>query len=173
MPVLRRQITRVRCPPGDRLWLAALSRPVPHRRWGEVFMVTSATVLTWHRHLVARTWVYSSRRRPGRAVHGSHDPEARDPAGDGEPHMGHRRVQGELSRLGHPSAAFTVWQILHDAWIDPALPPHGPTWKQFLAARADGIFAVDFVHLDTVPFAGDQTPKTFIKHIQGRCAGVR
>jgi hypothetical protein len=32
----------------------------------------------------------------------------------------HRRVQGELVRLGHQIAASTVWQILHDAGIDPA-----------------------------------------------------
>ena len=35
--VLRRQIGRVRHQPGDRLWLAALSRLVPRHRWGEVF----------------------------------------------------------------------------------------------------------------------------------------
>jgi putative transposase len=28
--------------------------------------------------------------------------------------------------------------------------PAGPTWKQFLTARARGILAVDFVHVDTV-----------------------
>ena len=38
--VLRRQVGRVRYEPGDRLWLAALSRLIPRRRWGEVFMVT-------------------------------------------------------------------------------------------------------------------------------------
>jgi hypothetical protein len=43
--VLRRQIGRVRYEPGDRLWLAALSRLVPRRRWGEVFAVTPATLL--------------------------------------------------------------------------------------------------------------------------------
>jgi putative transposase len=47
--VLRRQIGRVRYKPGDRLWLAALSRLVPRRRWGEVFAVTPATLLAWHR----------------------------------------------------------------------------------------------------------------------------
>jgi putative transposase len=64
--VLRRQIGRVRCKPGDRLWLAALSRLVPRRRWGEAFPVTPATVLAWHRRLVARKWDYTSRRCPGR-----------------------------------------------------------------------------------------------------------
>jgi hypothetical protein len=39
-------------------------------------------------------------------------------------------VQGELTRLGHPVAASTVWQILHDAGIDPAPRRTGPTWKQ-------------------------------------------
>jgi putative transposase len=34
--VLRGQIGRVRYEPGDRLWLAAFSRLVPRRRWGEV-----------------------------------------------------------------------------------------------------------------------------------------
>ena len=43
--VLRRQVGRVRYEPADRLWLAALSRLVPRRRWGEVFPVTPATLL--------------------------------------------------------------------------------------------------------------------------------
>jgi putative transposase len=64
--VLRRQISRVRYQPADRLWLAALSRLIPRRRWGEVFAVTPATLLTWHRRLVTRKWDYTSRRRPGR-----------------------------------------------------------------------------------------------------------
>jgi hypothetical protein len=63
--VLRRQIGRVRYQPADRLWLAALSRLVPRHLWGEVFPVTPATLLAWHRRLVARKWDYSSRRVPG------------------------------------------------------------------------------------------------------------
>jgi putative transposase len=74
--VLRRQIGRVRYEPADRLWLAALSGLVPRRRWGEVFPVTPATLLAWHRRLVARKWNYRSRRRPGadRRFHGVADP---------------------------------------------------------------------------------------------------
>jgi hypothetical protein len=58
--VLRRQIGRVRYQPGGRLWLAALSRLVRRRRWGEVFMVTPATLIAWHRRLVARKRDYTS-----------------------------------------------------------------------------------------------------------------
>jgi putative transposase len=61
-------------------------------------------------------------------------------------------VQGELVRLGHPIAASTVWQILHDASIGPAPRRSGPTWKQFLAAQARGIIAAGFVHVYTVLF---------------------
>jgi len=41
--VLRRQIGRVRYRPADRLWLAALSKLIPRRRWDEVFAVDPAT----------------------------------------------------------------------------------------------------------------------------------
>src|SRR5918998_453153 len=64
--VLRRQISRVRYRPVDRAWLAAVSRLVPSRRWAEVFPVTPATILAWHRELVSRRWDYSARRRPER-----------------------------------------------------------------------------------------------------------
>jgi hypothetical protein len=48
------------------MWLSALSRLIPRRRWGEVFAVTPATLLAWHRRLVTRKWDYSSRRPAGR-----------------------------------------------------------------------------------------------------------
>ena len=64
--VLRRQTGRVRYQPADRLWLSALSRLIPRRRWAEVFAVTPATLLAWHRRLAARKWDYTNRRRPGR-----------------------------------------------------------------------------------------------------------
>jgi putative transposase len=63
--LLRRQVGRVRYHPTDRLWLAALSRMIPQRRWGEVSAVTQATLLAWHRRLVARNWDYTSRGIPG------------------------------------------------------------------------------------------------------------
>jgi putative transposase len=46
------------------------------------------------------------------------------------PAWGHRRIQGELARLGYAIAASTVWEILHAAGIDPAPRRAGPTWRQ-------------------------------------------
>jgi transposase InsO family protein len=148
--VLRRQISRVRYQPGDRLWLAALSRLIPRRRWAEMFAVTPATLLAWHRRLVARKWDYTSRRRPGRPSTTASIRKLVIRMATDNPGWGHRRVQGELVKLGHQIAASTVWQILHAAGIGPAPRGTGPTWKQFLTAQARGILAFDFVHVDTV-----------------------
>jgi putative transposase len=43
-----------------------------------------------------------------------------------------------------------VWKILRVAGIDPAPRPSGPSWRQFLAAHARAILAVDFAHVDTI-----------------------
>src|SRR5882757_9684108 len=64
--VLRRHVARVRYNAADRVWLACLAQSVPRRRWAEIFSVTPATVLAWHRRLVVRQWNYHDRRRPGR-----------------------------------------------------------------------------------------------------------
>jgi putative transposase len=148
--VLRRQISRVRYQPGDRLWLSALSQLIPRQRWAEVFAVTPATLLAWHRRLVTRKWDCTSRRRPGRPSTAAAIRKLVIRIATDNPMWGHRRVQGGLVKLGHRIAASTVWQILHAAGIDPAPRRTGPTWKQFLTAQAHGILAVDFVHVDTV-----------------------
>ena len=148
--VLRRQTNQVRYQPADRLWLVALSRLIPRGRWGGVFHDDpgdAAGLAPSAGHTQMGLLQPSASRSTG---HGSGDQQTRDPHCDGQPHVGHRRMQGELVKLGHPIASSTVWQILHAAWIGPAPRRAGPTWKQFLTAQARGILAVDFVHVDTV-----------------------
>src|SRR3954462_15025481 len=62
--VLRRQVHRPDLQPEDRVVLAALSRLVP-RGGGGGFLVPPATLLRWHRQLIARHWTYPH-ARPGR-----------------------------------------------------------------------------------------------------------
>ena len=119
--------------------------------------MTPATLLAWHRRLVARKWDYASRRRPGRPPTPAAIRKLVIGMATDSPAWGHRRVQGELVKLGHPIAASTVWQILHDAGIGPAPRRAGPTWQQFLTAQARGILAVDFVHVDRCS-CGASTP---------------
>jgi putative transposase len=60
--VLRRQVTRPKPDWADRAILAALARPLPAvlraRR-----LVTSGTLLAWHRQLITRKWTHPN--RPG------------------------------------------------------------------------------------------------------------
>ena len=147
--VLRRQLTgRLRWDHVDCLWLAALSRLVSRRRWSEVFPVTPATILRWHRDLIARKWDYASRRRLGRPSTGTSVKTLIIRMARENPAWGHRRIQGELARLGHATAASAVWEILHAAVIEPRRA--GPTWREFLAAQAHALIACDFLVVETV-----------------------
>jgi putative transposase len=148
--VLRRHVGRVRYEPGDRVWFAAVARLLPGRCWTGIFPVTPATLLAWHRKLACSKYGTSKRRRPGRP------PTVRGVArlvvrlARENPLWGHRRIHGELAKLGIAVAPSTVWEILRAAGIDPAPCRSGPTWRQFLAAQAAGVLAVDFLHVDTV-----------------------
>ncbi|MEE6312099.1 integrase core domain-containing protein [Plantactinospora veratri] len=145
--VLRRQVSRPDLEPGDRAVLSALSRLLPRPRWAS-FFVTPATLLRWHRNLVARQWTYP--RQPGRP---STRAELRTLVlrlVQENPAWGCRRIQGELIGLGYRIAASTVWKILTQAGLDPAPRRSGPTWTQFLTAQAKGILACDFLHVDTI-----------------------
>jgi transposase InsO family protein len=148
--VLRRQVGPIRRTPADRLWLTALARLLPRHCWAHIFPVTPATLLAWHRNLVARKWNYNTRRRPGRPPTPTAIKQLVLRMAQENPNWGHRRIQGELVRLGHRIASSTVWQILHTAGIDPAPRRSGPTWRQFLTSQAQGILAVDFLHIDTI-----------------------
>ena len=148
--VLRRHVGRVRYEPADRVWLVALARLIPRTRRSDVFPVTPATLLAWHRKLVAKKYDTSRQRAPGRP------PTVRSIArlavrlAKENPRWGYRRVHGELAKLGVTIAQSTVWKILRAAGIDPPPRRSGPTWRQFLHAQAAGILAVDFFHVDTV-----------------------
>jgi putative transposase len=148
--VLRRHAGRIRYEPADRAWFTALAQLIPRRRWAEVFPVTPATLLAWHRRLAGNKYDTSKRRKPGRP------PAIRSIArlairmAKENPLWGYRRIHGELTKLGVTIAPSTVYEILRAAGIGPAPRRAGPTWRQFLHAQAAGIVAVDFLHVDTV-----------------------
>ena len=122
--VLRRHVGRVRYEPADRTWFAALARLVPRRRRPDVFPVTPATLLAWHRRLAAGKYDTSKRRKPGRPPTSPGITRLVVRLARENPLWGHRRIHGELMKLGVTVAPSTVWEILHNAGIDPA--PHRP-----------------------------------------------
>jgi transposase InsO family protein len=147
--VLRRQAGHVRYAPADWAWFAALAQFIPRRRRAEVFPVTTATLLAWHRRLTARKYDTSARRQPGRPPTVPSIAWIAARLARENPLWGYRRIHGELTKLGATVAPSTVYEILRAAGIDPAPRRSGPTWRQFLHTQAAGILAVDFLH-DTV-----------------------
>jgi transposase len=147
--LLRRQVCRPRLSWADRAVFAALTRLLsPACRLHRI--VTTATILRWHRDLVKQRWTHprrhrtSSRRTP---------PELRRLVlrlATENPSWGYRRIHGELAGLGYQIAASTVWSILQQAGIDPAPRRDGPSWRQFLHTQARGILATDFFCVDTL-----------------------
>ena len=63
LAILRRQRKRPVLTAVDRLFLAAASRCLARDRWRS-FLITPATLLRWHRRLVAKRWTYTRQGRP-------------------------------------------------------------------------------------------------------------
>jgi putative transposase len=124
--VLRRPVGRLRYEPADRVWFAALARLISGRRWTDIFPITPATLLTWHRKLAANRYDTSNRRKTGRPLTVPGVVRLVVRLAKENPLWGYRRIHGELTKLGVTVAPSTVWKILHAAGIDPAPRRTGP-----------------------------------------------
>ena len=127
--ILRRQHPKPRLSWPDRAILAALIRllPKPLQGWR---LVTPATVLTWHRRMVARKWTYPNRRGRPRV-----DGDLADLVGRlavENPSWGYVRIQGELRKLGHPVGRATIQRLLRRRGVPAAPLRSQTTWRQFL-----------------------------------------
>ena len=111
LAVLRRQVVRPRYYPTDRAVLATLARLLSCDLWG-VFLVTPATLMRWHRDLVARSWTYPRRGRPA--------PNALEEdvvalvlrLARENPRWGYLPIVGECRKVGVTVSATTVRKVL-------------------------------------------------------------
>ncbi|MCP4960935.1 MAG: transposase family protein, partial [Actinomycetia bacterium] len=149
--VLQRQIARAKSTPTDRTILAVLSQPFDRTSLGRVMLIVHpATVLGWHRRLVARPSPQPPAPPTGRPPTPTDLHRLVLRLDTENPTWGYRRIHGELRRLGHGLAASTVWKILRDAGREPTPDRTGPSWSEFIHNQAHAVLATDFFCVDTV-----------------------
>jgi putative transposase len=147
LAVLRRQAGRPQLTISDRVFLAAASRLLPRSSWRS-FLVTPATLLRWHRRLVARRWTYGG--CCGRPPVGDEVREVVLRLARENPRWGYQRIVGELNGLAIDVSATTVRKIPRKAGLGPAGERCGLSWRAFLRAQASSMLAVDFFTVETV-----------------------
>jgi putative transposase len=145
LAVLQRRTPRPRITWTDRAIIAMPTRLLPVRR-RRGLLVTPATILRWHRQLIARCWTPTKPARPGRPAIPTGLRSLVIRLAIENPTWGYRRLHGELAGLGYRIGASTVWKILNNAGIDPSTRRAGPSWTEFLRAQAHAILACDFFH---------------------------
>jgi hypothetical protein len=145
--ILRRKTRRPAITAVDRLFLAAASRLLARTRWRS-FIVAPATLLRWHRRLVAKRWTFA--RPVGR-------PPIRRETRDlvlrlarENPRWGYPRIVGELKGLGIAVSATTVRAWLRAVGLGPAGKRGEMTWREFMRAHRQSLLAVDFFTVETI-----------------------
>jgi putative transposase len=165
LAVLRRQVPRPRYTPADRMVLAVLAKLLPRQRWA-VFLVTPATLLRWHRELIARRWTCARTGRDRRGL----DEEVVALVvwlAQENPRWGCLRLVGECRSLGVRLSATSVRRILRRRRVGSAPRRGGPTWPQFLRAQARSLLATDFFTVESVGLT--RLYVLFVLEVQRRC----
>jgi putative transposase len=148
LEILRRQFERPRLGAADMALLAAAAGHLP--RSSQVpLLVTPRTLLRWHRALVRRKWRQPSGRR-GRPRLSAEARELVLRLARENPRWGHRRICGELAKLGFRISATSIRRLLARTRLGPAPRRSGPSWGEFLRAQAASIVACDFFTVESI-----------------------
>jgi putative transposase len=144
LEVLRRQVARPKLNPVDRALLAAFACHLP-RSSRRVRLVTPRTLLRWHQALMRRKWRQPSGRR-GRPPLPAEVLELVLRLARENPRWGHRRIGGELAKLGVEVSPTSVRRLLARARLKPAPRRAGPSWREFPARASRGHRGVRLLH---------------------------
>src|SRR5262245_5476565 len=134
--------------PVDRALLAAAACHLP-RSSRNLLLVTPRTLLRWHRALVRRRWRQPAGRR-GRPPLSAEIRELVLRLARENPRWGHRRICGELAKLGVRVSPTSIRRLLARAKLAPAPRRIGPSWREFLRAQGASIAACDFFTVESV-----------------------
>ena len=147
LAILRRRTRRPAMTTVDRLFLAAASRLLPRAAWRS-FMVTPATLLQWHRRLVAKRWTYA--RPVGRPPLRTEIRALVLRLARENPRWGYQRIVGELKGIGFTASTTTVRTWLRQAGLGPVGSRRGTTWREFIRTHRHSMCAVDFFSVETI-----------------------
>jgi len=150
--VLREQLgaRRLRFTDDQRRRLAANARILGRRLLREfATIVTPATLLAWHRTLIARQYDGSTRRGRGRPPVMSEIRALIVRMATENRGWGYTRIQGALANLNHEVSRGTIATVLREHGLEPA-PDRlkKTTWAEFLKAQWEVLAPADFFTVD-------------------------
>jgi putative transposase len=133
LEILRRQVAQPKLRLADRALLAAAACHLPRSSRG-VLLVTPRTLLRWHKALVRRKWRQAAGRR-GRPKLPAEVRELVLRLARENPRWGHRRICGELAKLGFGVSPTSIRRLLATAKRVPAGAGGGHRRLRFLHRR--------------------------------------
>jgi putative transposase len=105
--------------------------------------------LRWHRVIVKRRWT-CARRTPGRPALDAQRVALILRLARENPRWGHRRIVGELKKLGLSVSETSVRNLLRRRRVLPAPRRSRLSWRAFLRRQAASLVACDFFTVETV-----------------------
>src|SRR5262249_34278494 len=127
-------------------------------------IVTTETLLAWHRTLIAKQYDGSTRRGPGRPpvmreIRASIVRMATENRG-----WGYTRIQGALANLNHEVSRGTIANV-REHGLEPA-PDRlkKATWTEFLKAHWEVLAAADFFTVDVLDQSRADTVRRALPH---------
>src|SRR5438045_2155902 len=148
LEILRRQIARPKLRMVDRALLAAAACHLPRSSRG-VRLVTPRTLLRWHQTMVRRKWRQASGQR-GRPSLPAEVRELVLRLARENPRWGHRRICGELAKLGFRVSPTSVRRLVARRSSSRHRGEKGRAGASFVRAQAASIIACDFFTVETV-----------------------
>ncbi len=153
---LREQLggKRLRFTDQQRRRLAVKAKAVGRKRLFELEpLVTPDTLLRWHRHLIAKKYDGSEKRRPGRPKTAVEIEKLIVRMARENPRWGYTRIRGALYNLGLEIGRNTIKRILLENGFDP-MRKRGMSWRTFLKAHWGAIAAIDFFRVEVITRSG-------------------
>jgi len=143
---------------GEKLTLAVLTAALARLTAGPrcqldryLLLFKPDTILKWHRELVRRKWTCRRTHRGGRPAIPAEVEALILRLARENPRWGHRRIQGELGKLGHAVSASAVRAALRRHRVPPAPQRQRTTsWRDFIRSHQEQLLACDFFTVETL-----------------------